>query len=101
MFKLTGKPRLPFGQALRKYWPFLMGLVLFHFLAVFVPAIWDWPVVWISLFFSVAFAAGWPWLFGDAPYTFWIFACVYWVVGVILMVLLRVVLSMLGVVDAG
>jgi hypothetical protein len=31
-----------------------------------------------SAFFSSAFAAMWPWLAKDAPYSFWIFACLLW-----------------------
>jgi hypothetical protein len=99
MFAHTDKPRLPFGPAVRRYWLFLLGLVLFHFLVVFFPAVIEPPVVMIVLFFGVTIAAMWPWLFRDAPYTFWIFACVYWVGGAILMMLLKVVLIVLGVIS--
>jgi hypothetical protein len=99
MFARTDKSRLPFGQAFRRYWPFLSGLVLFHFLIVFFPVVIDPPAVMIVLFFGVAFAAMWPCLFLNAPYTFWIFACVYWVLGALLMGLLKVTLMTLGVIS--
>lgn len=96
MFEHSDKPRLPLSQALRKYWLFLSGLVLFHFLMIFYPAPLKEPVAMCVLFFGAVIAAGWPWLFRDAPYTFWVFACVYWVVGLILMALLKAVLSTIG-----
>ena len=74
-------------------------MVLFHFLIVFFPAVMGPPAVWIVLFFGVAIAAAWPWLFRDAPYTFWIFACLYWVGGAMLMVLLKAALMALGLVS--
>lgn len=98
MFPHLGKPRLPFGQAFRKYWPFMSGLVLLHFLMIFFPSVLKPDAVMITLFFGATFAAGWPWLFKDAPYTFWIVACVYWVVGLMVMALIKAVLSVLGVV---
>jgi hypothetical protein len=87
------KPRLPFGQALRKYWPFLLGLVAFHFLVIFVPAVAEQKAVLIVLFFGVTYVAMWPYLHRDAPYSFWIFACVYWVGGAVLVLLLKIALT--------
>jgi hypothetical protein len=37
------------------------------------------------LFFAGALLAGLPWLNRDAPYSFWVFACVFWLcLGVVL-----------------
>jgi hypothetical protein len=47
------------------------------------------------LFFGVIFAAMWPYLFRDAPFSVWIFACVYWVGGAVLVLLLKLALTAL------
>ena len=96
MVAQLAKPRMPFGQALRKYWPFLLGQVAFHFLIIFYPVVIEQQAVLIVLFFLVTFSAMWPCLFRDAPYSFWIFACVYWVVGAVLVLLLRIALMALA-----
>ena len=89
MFSRSSGPRLPLKKALRTYWFYLMGLFLLQVLMVFVPAAVDRTSVFFGLFFAAAFSAGWPWLYRDAPYTFWVVACVYWVVGFALMVLVK------------
>ena len=89
------KPRLSFGQELRKYWPVLLGLVAFQFLVIFVPSVVEQKAILSVLFFGVIFAAMWPYLFRDAPFSFWIFACVYWVGGAVLVLLLKLALTAL------
>ena len=93
MFARRDKPRLPFTQALKVYWLYLVGLAAFHFMIVFAPALVEHRGVLMGTFFAVASSAMWPCLFRDAPYSFWIFACIYWVVGAVLMLLLKVALA--------
>lgn len=68
----------------------------FHVLIVFVPALSEhWGLI-VGLFFAAGFLAMWPCLFRSAPYSFWVFACVYWVVGVVLMAFLKAALLYLA-----
>jgi hypothetical protein len=97
MLPRSSKPRLEFPESLKVYWPFLGGMFVFHVLVVFVPGFAENRPLLFGFFFVSAFMAMWPSAFGSAPYSFWIFACVYWVLGVVLMVLIKLgVFLMLG-----
>jgi hypothetical protein len=61
-------------------------------LIVFIPGFTEHRAITVGLFFAAAFVAMWPCVFGSAPYSFWTFACVYWLVGFLLMVLLKAAL---------
>ena len=88
----SARPKMPLRQALRKYWPFLLGISAFHVLMVFVPAVSNnWPLVQV-LFFVAVLPAMWPSLFGSAPYSFWVVATLYWFFGYILLVVFAVLL---------
>ncbi len=89
MFSSSGKARLSLGPAMRRYWPFLLGITAFHILVVFVPAVSsNWNVVSV-LFIAAVLPAMYPSLFGTAPFSFWIVACLYWFFGYILTILLK------------
>lgn len=75
MVYLQPRTRLPLSTALRKYWPWLTGMVLFPLLVVCGPnykTIPQWVVA--TLFFGCGLPAMWPWLAKDAPYSFWFVA---------------------------
>jgi hypothetical protein len=63
--------------------------VVFHATIVFVPGELLNDGVLVVCFFGVMFAASYPVMCRDAPYSFWILACVYWVLGGVLMALLK------------
>jgi hypothetical protein len=78
MFPPLRRPRLPLRAALRAYWPWFSGLVFSSALLSFWPgAVSHFQLVAI-VFLASALMAGWPWLFRDAPYSFWIVGCVGW-----------------------
>ena len=78
-------PRLGLRQALQTYWPFLIGLAIFQFLIVFVPSVRNSGVLFGVLFLSAVFSAMWPVFCGNAPFSFWVFACGYWFFGFLLL----------------
>ena len=88
IFRRHTTPRLRLRQALRTYWPFLIGLPIFQFLIVFSPTVRNNDVLFGILFLSAILPAMWPSSFGNAPYSFWVAACVYWFFGFILLVAL-------------
>jgi hypothetical protein len=89
MLSNNGKARLTLRSAMRRYWPFLLGIAVFQILVVFVPAISsNWNVVSV-LFFVAILPAMYPFLFGSAPFSFWAVACLYWFFGYILMILVK------------
>ena len=89
MFKRGVSSRLPLSAALRRYWPFLLGITAFHFLIVFVPGMTDNRGLVTALFFAAVVPAMIPTLFGSAPYSFWVVACLYWFFGFLLAILVK------------
>jgi hypothetical protein len=79
--------------ALRKYWPFLIGLPIFHAVALFGPDMKINDGVFMVLFLAAMFPAMWPATFGDAPYSFWVVAVLYWFFGFFLMALIGAVIT--------
>ena len=83
---------MPLKSALRRYWPFLLGITAFHILVVFFPAVSNnWNLVAV-LFFVAVIPAMWPSTFGSAPYSFWAIASLYWFFGLLLTVAVKVAL---------
>jgi hypothetical protein len=70
--------RIPLSDALKAYWPWLSGLVLSSAVLCSWQSVSKKPAIIALLFFPSAFAAMWPWLAKDTPYSFWIFACLLW-----------------------
>ncbi len=71
------RTRLPLTTALRKYWPWLSGMVIFPVLIACGPnykTIPQWVVA--ALFFGCGLPAMWPWLAKGAPYSFWFVALI-------------------------
>ncbi len=87
-FRRDTIPRVPLRQALQTYWPFLIGLPIFQFLIVFVPTVRNSEVLFGFLFFSAILTAMWPLFYGNAPFSFWVVACVYWLFGFVLLLAL-------------
>jgi hypothetical protein len=83
---------MPLRPALRRYWPWLLGITAFHVLDVFVPSVSANSTLMQVLFFLAALPAMWPLIFGLAPYSFWVVAALYWVLGFVLMGILRALL---------
>ena len=76
-------PRLSLQEALRRYWKHLIGIAILPSVALtgfryHVP----FPVM-VILFLAAALHAGWPYLRGRAPYSFWIVACGVWMAGAV------------------
>lgn len=80
MFYRFSRQRIPLSAALKAYWPWLSGLVSLSMALALIPDVYIVPA-WLIMvaFFGSAFAAAWPWLRLDAPYSFWIVACFIWV----------------------
>jgi hypothetical protein len=81
-------PKLRLREALRTYWPFLIGLPVFQFLIVFVPPVRNNEWLFGILFLGAILPAMWPLFFGNAPFSFWVAACAYWFFGFILLLAL-------------
>jgi hypothetical protein len=78
MIRKLRRTRLPLRQALRSYWPWL-AILLFASAVIFAfPGSKVHPQLMGAVFFVGIFAAMIPWLIFDAPYSFWIVACVLW-----------------------
>jgi len=78
MFRSNQKLRLPLKTALRVYWPWLSGLVIAAALIFLVPPVSSHHTAMLVVFFAGALPAMWPSLAKDAPYSFWMVACVLW-----------------------
>ena len=78
MFQRHSGPRLSLKAALKRYWLWLLPLVLCSGIIFFVPNSAAHSYLIAVLFFAAAASAGWPWFKYDAPYSFWMFACVLW-----------------------
>jgi len=92
MFSRNSNERMKLGPSLKRYWPFFLGMTLFHALVVFVPSVSANHAVVITLFFAAAIPASWPYVCGNAPYSFWMVACGYWFFGLILMAMIKVLI---------
>jgi hypothetical protein len=93
MLSHNSKHRMKLRPSLRRYWPFLLGIALFHLLVIFVPGVLESHKVLFVLFLVAVVPAGWPHTFGTAPYTFWLVACCYWFFGFMLMAIVRVLVG--------
>jgi hypothetical protein len=60
------------------YWPWLSGLVVASLVDFVVPGVSNHFQFGALVFFAGALMAMWPWLRLNAPYSFWIFACLLW-----------------------
>jgi hypothetical protein len=78
MFRSKPKLRLPLKMALRAYWPWLGGIVIAAALIFLVPPVSSNDTAVLVVFSAGVLPAMWPCLVKDAPYTFWIVACVLW-----------------------
>ena len=79
MFQRSARPRLPLKRALALYWPWLSGLVVAGTLTFWTPTGYrPFGPLGLIVFFGGAFMAMWPTLKLDAPYSFWIVACLLW-----------------------
>ena len=69
-------------DALRLYWWCLVGLAVFPTAVMLGEKLLHLPFeVFILPFFAVGLLAGWPHFSGRAPYTFWLVACLVWLLG--------------------
>jgi hypothetical protein len=69
-------------DALRLYWWCLIGLAVFPTALMAGNKVFQLSFeVFILPFFAVGFLAGWPHFSGRAPYTFWLIACLVWLLG--------------------
>src|SRR5687767_3930595 len=97
MLQHNPKTRLPLGLAMRRYWPFLLGITAFHILVVFAPAISANRNLVSILFFVAVLPAMYPYLLCSAPFSYWAVAALYWFFGYILTIIVKAVLfSLLG-----
>jgi hypothetical protein len=88
---------MPLRQALRRYWPFLLGITLFHVLITFVPNLSEHRAAVTTLFFCAMIPAQLPYLVGAAPYSFSVVGGLYWFFGGIATIVVKVLLySVLG-----
>jgi len=84
----NSKLRLPLRTALKLYWPWLSGVVVAGILIFCVPAVSANHTAVLGVFLAGLLPAMWPSLAKDAPYSFWVVACVLWFcLGLILPVL--------------
>lgn len=91
---VSSKPeRKPLREALRIYWTALIGIALFPTAAFVGGDFLQIPFEYFILpFFVVCFLAGWPYLSGKAPYSFWLAAMLVYMLGGFLAVLLSQVI---------
>ena len=90
----TQEPRLSLPVALRLYWKYYWGLVLFPPIAIPAITIFQVPFPFIAVpFFAVSFLAGWPWLAKRAPYSFWLVAMAVWMASGVFGILATLLLS--------
>ena len=88
------KKRKPLPEALRAYWPFLIGIAFFPSLLVFGTEVYKIPFdYFIAPFFIFGVLAAWPCLSGKASYAFWIFVIVCFMFGGILAAFLMQILK--------
>jgi len=90
------EPRLSLAVALRRYWRYLLGIVLFPPLAFSAVELLHVPFpLLIVPFFAVTFLAMWPWFAKRAPYSFWLVAMGLWTaagfVGILVLQFLRLI----------
>lgn len=88
------KKRKPLPEALRAYWPYLIGIFAFPSLLVFGTEVYKIPFdYFIISFFGFSIMAAWPCLSGKASYAFWIIAVISYMVGGILAAFLIYILK--------
>ena len=81
-------------EALRAYWPFLIGIALFPSFLSIGTSIYEKSFDYFVIpFFAVCFLAAWPCISGRASYAFWIIAVIVFMAGGILAVLLLQILK--------
>lgn len=86
------KKTLP--EALRAYWPYLIGIAFFPFIAFIGTTSFQLSFEYLTLlFFAFSFLATWPVLSGKAPYAFWIAAMIVFMTGGILAAILTQILK--------
>lgn len=77
-------PRIPLGDALREYWKYLVPITTLPTAIIcvvgFVQEIWSFWLM-IPFFYGCGYYAMVPYRKKDAPYSFWMVACVLWVLG--------------------
>jgi hypothetical protein len=74
--------RKTLGEALRSYWWTLIGVAVFPTIVIVGAELLAIPFEFFILpFFAVCFLAGWPYLSGRAPYSFWLVAMCVWLGG--------------------
>jgi hypothetical protein len=83
------KKRKPLPEALRAYWPYLIGITIFPSLLILGTEIYKIPFDYFVVpFFAFSILASWPCFSGKASYAFWIIAMISFFVGGILAALL-------------
>ena len=87
--------RLPLAVALRSYWPWLLPLLVTSVVIFALPGVKDHFQRIALMFFASAFAAMVPWLFFDAPYSFWVTAVIIWFCSPLVIGLANVLLGLL------
>ena len=85
--------RLPLAAALRSYWPWLLPLLVTSVVIFALPSTRDHFQLIAMMFFVSAFAAMVPWLFFDAPYSFWVTAAIMWFCSPFVIALVSVLLG--------
>lgn len=70
MSRRNAKQRLPLGDALKAYWPYLSGLIVTSAVICFIASSKDHFQVVLILFFASFIMAIYPVMRLDAPYSF-------------------------------
>jgi hypothetical protein len=94
--EVTQGARLNLGIALRRHWPYLLGVALFPSFAMIATGIFHLPFPFLILpFFAAFLLATWPYATKRAPYSFWLVAMGVWMgggfLGVLVLQLLRLI----------
>jgi hypothetical protein len=77
--------RIALSEALKRYWPWLSGVVVYPVILFMGPNHKTYPQ-WISgaMFFAAFLFAMWPWFGKDAPKSFWYVAvALFFVTGIL------------------
>lgn len=84
----------PLPEAVRAYWPYLIGITVFPSLLVLGIQVYKIPFdYFIAPFFIFGILAAWPCLSGKASYAFWIIAMIAFMAGGLFAVLLFQILK--------
>jgi len=88
------RKRKPLPEALRLYWPCLIGVALFPSFAFISTSVYKLPFDYLIIpFIVVSFLAAWPMSSGKASYAFWIVAMIVFMAGAFLAALLSQILK--------